>query len=141
MSDDGCYLATPLLLVIVVVELLYVMFALDSVPAMLRLSKQTLVIYSGNILAVMDLRSLFFVVRQVIKGMLFLNQAVASELPLMLTDCLLHNEIPVLNRKTDSCNTYAGSNLDSGDELVRQSGARTIPNWMLFRFSTSSATN
>ena len=98
VSNDGCCLATPLLLVIVVVELLDVVFALDSVPAVLGLSKRTLVIYSSSILAVMGLRSLFFVVRQSMKGIRFLNQTMGFELAFvgikMLAD-LLHIEVPV----------------------------------------------
>jgi tellurite resistance protein TerC len=59
---DGALLATPLLLVIVVVELTDVMFALDSVPAVLAVSPDLYVVYTSNIFAILGLRALFFVV-------------------------------------------------------------------------------
>lgn len=56
----GTRLATPLMLVLLSVELSDVVFALDSVPAVLGISNNTFVIYSSNIMAILGLRSLFF---------------------------------------------------------------------------------
>lgn len=100
VDADGRALATPLLVVLITVELSDVVFALDSVPAVLGLSKSTLVIYSSNILAVMGLRSLFFVVSDAIKDLRFLQQALALVLGFigvkMIMASLLQIEIPVL---------------------------------------------
>ncbi len=100
MDADGRALATPLLVVLITVELSDVVFALDSVPAVLGLSKSTLVIYASNILAVMGLRSLFFVVSDAIKDLRFLQQALALVLGFigvkMIMASLLKIEIPVL---------------------------------------------
>lgn len=77
VRDGGRLLATPLFVVLVSIELSDVVFALDSVPAVLGISESSLVIYSSNILAVMGLRSLFFVISDAIKNLRFLRQSLA----------------------------------------------------------------
>ncbi len=52
--------ATPLLLTLVFVEASDVMFAIDSVPAILAISKDPFVVYTSNIFAILGLRSLYF---------------------------------------------------------------------------------
>ena len=52
--------ATPLFLVLVFVELADVIFAVDSVPAVLAITTDTFVVYSSNIFAILGLRSLYF---------------------------------------------------------------------------------
>ena len=58
---DGKRYATPLFLVLIVIEMTDVIFAVDSVPAVLAISHDTFVIYSSNILAILGLRALYFV--------------------------------------------------------------------------------
>ncbi|GAB0488829.1 hypothetical protein MMPV_000039 [Pyropia vietnamensis] len=70
-------LATPLMLVLLSVELSDVVFALDSVPAVLGISDHTFVIYSSNMMAVLGLRSLFFVISEAIGDLRFLQPALA----------------------------------------------------------------
>ncbi len=60
MIENGKRLATPLMLVLIVIEFTDVMFAVDSVPAVLAISKNTFIVYTSNILAVLGLRSLYF---------------------------------------------------------------------------------
>jgi tellurite resistance protein TerC len=58
---DGIRYATPLLLVLIVIEVTDVLFAVDSVPAVLAVSKDVYVVYTSNIMAILGLRSLYFV--------------------------------------------------------------------------------
>lgn len=58
---DGKRYATPLFLVLIVVELTDVIFAVDSVPAVLAISRDTFIIYTSNIMAILGLRALYFV--------------------------------------------------------------------------------
>lgn len=74
---DGASFATPLMLVLLSVELSDVIFALDSVPAVLGISDDTAVIYLSNILAVAGLRNLFFILSESIGGLRFLPQSLA----------------------------------------------------------------
>ncbi|MDF3067999.1 MAG: TerC family protein [Polyangiaceae bacterium] len=58
---DGKRYATPLFLVLIVIELTDVIFAVDSVPAVLAISHDTFIIYTSNIMAILGLRALYFV--------------------------------------------------------------------------------
>lgn len=90
--ENGRLLATPLMVVLVAIELSDVIFALDSVPAVLGLSNDTFVIYVSNILAIMGLRSLFFVLATCIGNLRFLKQALSIVLVFigvkMIAGCL-----------------------------------------------------
>lgn len=77
---NGKLLATPLMLVLVCIELCDVVFALDSVPAVLGVSDDAWVIYGSNVLAIAGLRSLFFVLSDAIGELRFLKQALAGVL-------------------------------------------------------------
>jgi len=59
---DGRTFATPLLMVLFVVEVTDVIFAVDSIPAILVISKDPFIIYTSNIFAILGLRALYFVV-------------------------------------------------------------------------------
>jgi tellurite resistance protein TerC len=58
---EGKRYFTPLFLVLIVIELTDVIFAVDSVPAVLAISHDTFVIYTSNIMAILGLRALYFV--------------------------------------------------------------------------------
>ena len=58
-QGDRTY-ATPLLLVLLVVETTDLVFAVDSIPAVLAITQDRLIVYTSNILAVMGLRALYF---------------------------------------------------------------------------------
>jgi len=58
---DGKRYATPLFLVLIVIEMTDVIFAVDSVPAVLAISHDTFIIYTSNIMAILGLRALYFV--------------------------------------------------------------------------------
>jgi tellurite resistance protein TerC len=59
--QEGKRFATPLFLVLIVIELTDVIFAVDSVPAVLAISHDTYVVYASNIMAILGLRALYFV--------------------------------------------------------------------------------
>jgi len=56
----GLY-ATPLLLVLIVVETTDLLFATDSIPAVLAITLKPFVVYTSNVFAILGLRSLYFV--------------------------------------------------------------------------------
>ena len=57
---DGVKYATPLVLVLIAIEFTDIIFAVDSVPAVLAISQDMYIVYTSNILAVLGLRALFF---------------------------------------------------------------------------------
>lgn len=75
--QDGVKMATPLMLVLLSVEFSDVVFALDSVPAVLGISQDTKVVYASNILAILGLRNLFFLLSGAIDGLRFLQPSLA----------------------------------------------------------------
>lgn len=70
IREGGKWMATPLFLCLVVVELTDVIFAVDSVPAVLSVSSNTFIVYTSNLFAILGLRSLYFV----LEGMMALFQ-------------------------------------------------------------------
>lgn len=59
---DGVLFATPLIIVLVTIETFDVMFAIDSVPTVLAISRDPLIVYTSNIFAILGLRALFFAI-------------------------------------------------------------------------------
>lgn len=60
VKRGGQFLATPLFIVLLVVETSDVMFALDSVPAVLGITLNPFIVYTSNIFAILGLRALYF---------------------------------------------------------------------------------
>jgi tellurite resistance protein TerC len=60
VGDGGHLLATPLLLALVVIETADVIFAVDSIPAVLAVTSDPFVVYSSNVFAVLGMRALYF---------------------------------------------------------------------------------
>ena len=60
VKDAGRYFATPLFAALLVIEMSDVVFAADSIPAVLGITRDTFLVYSSNIFAIIGLRSLYF---------------------------------------------------------------------------------
>jgi len=74
---NGVRRATPLLLCVVCIELSDFVFAVDSIPAVLSISKDQLIVLSSNIFAIMALRSLYTLVARAVNDLPYLRPAVA----------------------------------------------------------------
>ncbi|WP_312821856.1 TerC/Alx family metal homeostasis membrane protein [Epilithonimonas sp.] len=59
-TQKGVKMATPLLVVVAVIEFTDVLFAVDSIPAIFAISKDPFILYTSNIFAILGLRSLYF---------------------------------------------------------------------------------
>jgi len=82
-KEDIKWLATPLFLVLLVVETTDVVFAVDSIPAILSITKDTFLIYSSNIFAILGLRSLYFALHHATNRLVYLNYGLAAILTLL----------------------------------------------------------
>ena len=60
VKRDGSWIATPLFLSLLVVETTDLIFAVDSIPAILAISRDAFIVYTSNVFAVLGLRSLYF---------------------------------------------------------------------------------
>lgn len=58
--EDGIWKATPLMLVLVLVEVTDLIFAVDSIPAIFAVTTDTFIVYTSNVFAILGLRSLYF---------------------------------------------------------------------------------
>lgn len=76
--ENGRTLPTVLLLCLVAIELTDVLFALDSIPAVLSLTRDLFVAYTSNILAVMGLRSLYILLSASLSRLRFLHFGLAA---------------------------------------------------------------
>ncbi|OCG72036.1 TerC/Alx family metal homeostasis membrane protein [Gilliamella sp. Fer4-1] len=70
------FYATPLFLCIVVIELSDVMFAFDSVPAVIAVSQEPLIVYSAMIFAILGLRTMYFILQAMQQYLVHLSKAV-----------------------------------------------------------------
>ncbi|MBI5424031.1 MAG: TerC family protein [Opitutae bacterium] len=69
--------ATPMFLVLLVVETTDVMFALDSIPAVIAITRNEFIVFTSNIFAILGLRSLYFAVSGVMQLFRYLNIGLA----------------------------------------------------------------
>ena len=74
---DGRLWATPLLVVLFVVEMSDIMFAVDSIPAIFGVTTDVFIVFTSNIFAILGLRSLFFLIEGLVAKLRFLKVGVA----------------------------------------------------------------
>lgn len=70
---NGKLFATPLLMVLVVVEATDIVFAVDSVPAVFAVTRDPFIVYTSNIFAILGLRALFFLIAGVLGRFAYLH--------------------------------------------------------------------
>jgi tellurite resistance protein TerC len=81
-GNPGLY-ATPLLIVLAVIETTDLLFAVDSIPAVLAITLNAFIVYTSNVFAILGLRSLFFAVSGLMKVFRFLHAGLALILVLV----------------------------------------------------------
>jgi tellurite resistance protein TerC len=77
VRENGKPLYTTLFVVVIMLAAIDLVFALDSIPAVMGISRDKLVIYTSNIFAVLGLRSLFFLLRGAVSKFDYLQQGIA----------------------------------------------------------------
>jgi tellurite resistance protein TerC len=86
---DGRWLATPLFIVLLMVEVTDVVFALDSIPAVLAVTTDPFIVYTSNVFAILGLRSLFFALSGLMGLFHYLRYGLAVVLVFIGTKMLL----------------------------------------------------
>jgi tellurite resistance protein TerC len=89
IRQAGRILATPLLLVLLVVEITDLIFALDSIPAIFAVTTDPFIVYTSNVFAILGLRSLFFVFANIIQTFYYLRLGLAVILAYVGTKMIL----------------------------------------------------
>lgn len=75
--ENGKKVATPLFLVLIVIEITDLIFAVDSIPAVLAVSSDPFIVFTSNIFAIMGLRSLYFLLSDIIDKFIFLKKGIS----------------------------------------------------------------
>jgi tellurite resistance protein TerC len=73
----GRWMLTPLALVLIVIEVMDLVFAVDSIPAVLAITRDTFIVYTSNICAILGLRSLYFLLANLVARFIFLRIGLA----------------------------------------------------------------
>ncbi len=95
---DGRLWVTPLLVILVFIEWTDLVFALDSIPAILAVTHDPFIVYTSNVLAILGLRSLYFALEGLLHTFAYLRSALAIILVYIGIKLLLSHsiEIPTL---------------------------------------------
>lgn len=83
IKRGGIVMATPLMVVLLVIETTDVIFAVDSIPAILAITTDPFIVFSSNLFAIMGLRSLFFALAGVVKKFYYIHYGLAAILVLV----------------------------------------------------------
>jgi tellurite resistance protein TerC len=95
---DGRRFATPLLVVLIVVETTDLIFAVDSIPAVLAISRDPFIVYTSNVFAILGLRALYFALAGVMNVFHLLHYGLSLILVFVGTKMILsawHIKIPI----------------------------------------------
>jgi tellurite resistance protein TerC len=90
---DGRRFATPLLVVLLVIETTDLIFATDSIPAILAISRDPFIVYTSNVFAILGLRSLYFAVAGIIDLFCYLKYVLSVILTFVGIKMLLSHTI------------------------------------------------
>ena len=97
-NDNLRLYATPLLIVLLVIETTDVLFAVDSIPAILAITLNAFIVYTSNVFAILGLRSMYFAVSGLMKIFRFLHYGLAVILILVGIKMMLSDyfRIPIV---------------------------------------------
>ncbi len=95
---NGKWMLTPLALALIVIDVMDLVFAVDSIPAVFAITRDPFIIYTSNICAILGLRSLYFLVAKMITRFIYLKNGLAIVLAFVGAKMMLRDifEIPTL---------------------------------------------
>ena len=95
LKRRGILAATPLLLTLIVVESSDLIFAVDSIPAVLAVTHDPFIVYSSNVFAIMGLRSLYYLLAHVMEMFVYLKLGVSGILAFVGVKMLLADLVQI----------------------------------------------
>jgi len=95
IKEKSKYLATPLFVALIMIELSDIVFAVDSIPAVLAISTNPFIIYTSNIFAILGLRSLYFLLASLTHTIRFLDTGLSYILIFVGTKMVISSYIKV----------------------------------------------
>jgi tellurite resistance protein TerC len=91
LRKEGKLFVTPLFIVLMIIEFTDVIFAIDSVPAVFAVTLDPYIVFFSNIFAILGLRSLFFLVMDIMNRFQYLKMGLAVLLAFVGVKMLLHS--------------------------------------------------
>lgn len=95
VRENGKLFATPLFLVLIVIESTDVVFAVDSIPAILAISKDPFIVYTSNVFALLGLRALYFALAGVIQLFHYLHYGLSLILAFIGVKLIISDIYPI----------------------------------------------
>ena len=94
---DGRLMFTPLLLVLILVDVMDLVFAVDSIPAVFAITTDQFIVYTSNICAILGLRSLYFLLARMVDRFIYLKTGLALILGFVGMKMILAKGFPIRN--------------------------------------------
>lgn len=91
----GVRAATPLFVALIIIELTDILFALDSIPAILAITADPFIVFSSNILAILGLRSMYFLISRMLTKFRFINYSLVVILAFVGVKMILSHNIEI----------------------------------------------
>jgi tellurite resistance protein TerC len=93
VKHSGVSAATPLFVALIVIELTDILFALDSIPAILAITADPFIVFSSNILAILGLRSMYFLISRMLQKFRYINYSLVVILAFVGVKMLLAHHV------------------------------------------------
>src|SRR5688572_12777094 len=128
IKQKGILYATPLLVALVIIELADILFAIDSIPAVLAISSDYFIVITSNIFAILGLRSLYLLLSGIMEKFYYLKPALVLLLFFIGTKMLLSDvyKMPVLGNKIYLCSSTCKQQLEQNPSKYGYYGKSTI---------------
>ncbi len=94
-TENGIRYATPLFVALIVIEVMDVLFAVDSVPAILAITTDPFLVFSSNIFAILGLRSMYFFLANMLQRFEYLEYSLVAILLFVGLKMLAHEYIEI----------------------------------------------
>lgn len=91
----GIRAATPLFVALIIIELTDILFALDSIPAILAITADPFIVFSSNILAILGLRSMYFLISRMLTKFRYINYSLVVILAYVGVKMILSHNVDI----------------------------------------------
>lgn len=93
LKKDGVKYATPLFVALIIIEFTDIFFAVDSIPAILAITADPFIVFSSNILAIMGLRSMFFLISDMLDKFRYISYSLVIILAFVGVKMILSHHV------------------------------------------------
>lgn len=91
----GIRAATPLFVALIIIELTDILFALDSIPAILAITADPFIVFSSNILAILGLRSMYFLISNMLTKFRYINYSLVVILAFVGVKMIISHKVEI----------------------------------------------